>query len=101
MKAGKIIVLTYITFHPLSHVYGTLFSKNNLQTISPVAVPTVDLSQSLKQGTYENADIYSGLRQFAEVVSLIEQRGFRHVNFKNFIEEALKNAMSYCDPHSS
>jgi carboxyl-terminal processing protease len=46
-------------------------------------------------------DIYPGLRMIAEVTDLIEQRSFRLVNFRKFIEEALKNALPYCDAHSA
>jgi carboxyl-terminal processing protease len=48
-----------------------------------------------------NDEIYPSLRMFAEVIDLIEQKGYSQINFKKFIEEALKAALPYCDAHSA
>lgn len=98
VKLWLLIMLGQLTH--LSLCDHTLNSENNPPPPSIIFDATLTKQPSIKQA-YDKTEIYNSLRMFAEVISLMEQKGFRHVNFKHFIEEALKNAMSYCDPHSS
>lgn len=46
-------------------------------------------------------DIYQWLKTYSEVISLIEKKAFRSVEFSNFIQNSLKSAVSHVDAHSS
>jgi len=46
-------------------------------------------------------DIYQWLQTYAEIVGLVEKKGFRFVDFKTFIQESLKSAVSQVDAHSA
>ena len=46
-------------------------------------------------------EIYPWLGTVAEVISLIEKKSFRDVNFAEFIQEALKAAVPHVDAHSA
>lgn len=46
-------------------------------------------------------DIYPWLGTVAEVVSLVEKKAFRDVDFANFMQEALRAAVPHVDAHSA
>lgn len=46
-------------------------------------------------------DIYQGLKMYSEVVSLVEKRAFRSVDFSKFIEGSLKAAAAEIDAHTA
>lgn len=49
----------------------------------------------------QEKDIYQWLRTYAEVVSTVQDKGFRTVHFKEFIERSLKAAAADIDAHSA
>ena len=46
-------------------------------------------------------DIYQWLRTVSEVVSIVEKKAFRQVDFSDFIQESLKAAVPHVDAHSA
>ena len=48
-----------------------------------------------------NEQIFRWLKTTAETISLVEDRAFRNVDFSNFMQEALKAAVSSIDAHSA
>lgn len=46
-------------------------------------------------------DIFQWLQTYSEVMSLVEKKSFRAVDFSNFIQESLKSAVGQVDAHSS
>ena len=76
-----------------------LFKKNKKETT------TIDLSENKKEAPNNNQNqkkvIYPWLGTVAEVISLIEQKAYRDVNFADFMQQALKGAMAHVDPHSA
>lgn len=51
--------------------------------------------------TDSQKDIYQWFRTYSEVVSIVEKKAFRGVNFSEFIQGSLKAAASAIDAHSS
>jgi carboxyl-terminal processing protease len=58
-------------------------------------------SKESDESMLDNKDIYQWLQTYAEVVGLVEDRGFRKVEFKKFIQESLKSAVAQVDAHSA
>ena len=61
------------------------------------SAPTVDEPKDSAQ----QHDIYQWLRTYAEVVSIVEKKAFRNVDFPRFIQGSLKAASSEIDAHSA
>ncbi len=61
----------------------------------------ITASDTEKTQAANNKMIYPGLRMIAEVIAKCEEKSFRPVNFKQFIEEALSAALPCADPHSA
>lgn len=53
------------------------------------------------QPTDVERDIFQWFQTYSEVVSLVENKAFRTVDFGHFIQNSLKTAVSEIDPHSS
>ena len=53
------------------------------------------------QDSAQQHDIYQWLRTYAEVVSIVEKKAFRNVDFPRFIQGSLKAASSEIDAHSA
>ncbi len=60
----------------------------------------VPLIEKSKKNDHKK-DIYPWLGTVAEVISLIEKKAFRDVDFADFIQEALKAAVPHVDAHSA
>jgi carboxyl-terminal processing protease len=54
-----------------------------------------------KERSDHKKEIYPWLGTVAEVVSLIEKKAFRDIDFGDFIQEALKSAVPHVDAHSA
>ncbi|KKP24867.1 MAG: hypothetical protein SZ59_C0001G0185 [candidate division TM6 bacterium GW2011_GWF2_28_16] len=80
----------------------TFFKKNKKETkyieINQKNDPEITTPEQSKD---KKKEIYPWLGTVAEVVSLIEQKSFRDVDFADFIQEALKAAMPHVDAHSA
>ncbi len=73
----------------------------NLTKEQSFATKLVSNIKTEKNEVVSPDDFYSSLRMLAEVIDLIERKGFRNVNFRKFIEEALTAAVPYVDAHSA
>jgi carboxyl-terminal processing protease len=71
--------------------------------VSPniVKISTKPKQVASKTTQEQEKDIYQWLRTYAEVVSTVQERSFRGVNFKDFIEQSLKAAAGNIDGHSA
>ncbi|MBD3231800.1 PDZ domain-containing protein [Candidatus Dependentiae bacterium] len=58
-------------------------------------------NNSLQKISNPKKDIYQWLRTVSEVVSIVEEKAFRHIDFSKFIQEALKSAVPHVDAHSA
>src|SRR3990170_3062034 len=63
--------------------------QTNTKEKSPAALPDVE------------KDIYQWFKTYSEVVSIVEKKAFRGVDFSKFIQNSLKTAASEIDAHSS
>lgn len=59
------------------------------------------VAASPQQNNNSETDIYQWLKTYSEIISLIEKKSFRNVEFPNFIQNSLKSAVSHIDAHSS
>lgn len=59
-----------------------------------------DIKQSKAPGDSER-DIFQWFQTYSEVVSLVENKAFRQVDFGQFIQDSLKAAVSQVDAHSA
>lgn len=75
-----------------------LLNSNNKYKNKDLKHPLKDATREIKDN---NKDIYSWFGTLSEVVSIIDKKAFRNVDFANFIQEALKAAVPYVDAHSA
>lgn len=54
-----------------------------------------------KQTEDSEKDIYQWLKTYSEIISLLEKKSFRNVQFSDFIQNSLKSAVSRVDAHST
>ena len=59
------------------------------------------LNKQEKNSIDPEKDIYQWLRTVSEVVSIVEKKAFRQVDFSDFIQESLKAAVPHVDAHSA
>lgn len=71
--------------------------KHLLTKNEQTKIPLIEKSKK----TDHKKDIYPWLGTVAEVISLIEKKAFRDVDFADFIQEALKAAVPHVDAHSA
>lgn len=60
-----------------------------------------DKSAKIAKNESSEKDIYQWFKTYSEVVSLVEKRAFRTVNFSKFIQGSLKAAAAEIDAHSA
>ncbi|QQR49099.1 PDZ domain-containing protein [bacterium] len=67
-----------------------------------VGAKTKKLTKSTKKDPKNNErDIYKWFQTYSQVVSLIEDKSFRLVDFEKFIQDSLKSAVAQVDAHSA
>jgi C-terminal processing protease CtpA/Prc len=77
--------------------YKHILSKKNNSKIGKSNISLLNNKEKINS----KKDIYPWLGTVAEVISLIEQKAFRNVDFGSFIQEALKSAVPHVDAHSA
>lgn len=61
-----------------------------------------NLAKKPKKDPKENErDIYKWFQTYSQVISLIEDKSFRFVDFEKFIQDSLKSAVAQVDAHSA
>lgn len=77
------------------HLNSVKTSKQ--KSIVKLSVPTTPMTAKPEQ----EKDIYQWLRTYAEVISIMEKKSFRNVDFAKFMQGSLKAAASEIDAHSA
>lgn len=62
---------------------------------------TTGSKSKVKKGGDPEKDLYQWFQTYAEIVSLVQRKGFRTVDFAKFIQNSLKAAVANVDAHSS
>ncbi|MBD3273473.1 PDZ domain-containing protein [Candidatus Dependentiae bacterium] len=101
LKLNKLLVLLIITFINIANAKN---NNSNRKFRHPLLAKKDQVKLSLgknNNSTDHKKEIYPWLGTFAEVISLIEKKAFREVDFSNFVQEALKAAVPHVDAHSA
>ncbi len=80
---------------------GALASRTKKQLRDVIKISTKPTKETLKSTGDQEKDIYQWLRTYAEVISTVQEKAIRPVDFKKFIEESLKAAAGNIDAHSA
>ena len=77
---------------------GLLAKKQQRKNIVKVSAPSKKATEAPAD---QEKDIYQWLRTYAEVISTVQDKAFRTVAFKEYIERSLKAAAGDIDAHSA
>ncbi len=73
-----------------------------LHTMPEINTKTKNKSQGQKKDVKDvDKDIFQWFQTYSEVVSLVEKKAFRSVDFAKFIQDSLKSAVAHVDAHSA
>lgn len=72
--------------------------KNKQKKNNPLVSSTTEQLQSLQK---QEEELFKWVSTWTEVMTIAQDKAFRHVNFAGFIQEALKAAVSRTDAHSA
>ena len=99
----KIFYLTLLLIFLVTSIKPTQNRKQKFSLPNLFAKNTKHQEKESKPSLAANSekDIYQWLRTVSEVVSLVEKKAFRAVDFSSFIQEALKAAVPHVDAHSA
>jgi carboxyl-terminal processing protease len=102
-KIYSIIALSGLVFGSWSLVDAR--SRNDRRKVSWFWKKNKDSAQEEAKAKEElrdvQKDIHQGFKTYSEVVSLIEDKAFRAVDFSKFIQNSLKAAVAEVDAHSA
>lgn len=76
-------------------------AMNKKKTFKPAKKRNKKVDEKPKDPTDVERDIFQWFQTYSEVVSLIENKAFRSVDFGQFIQNSLKAAVSQVDAHSA
>jgi carboxyl-terminal processing protease len=95
MPCRFILFLTLLSVHSILQAGPKQKEKKIVKTATHAK--TIEQAEPVDQ----EKDIYQWLRTYAEVVSTVQDKAFRSVHFKDFIERSLKAAAADIDAHSA
>ncbi|MBU1008243.1 S41 family peptidase [Candidatus Dependentiae bacterium] len=106
MKHVKLSILVCvmtitITVHPTTTTAQAGNQRKPFLVSAATQYPFFNANHKEKPKQEREKDIFQWFRTISEVVHLISEKHYRHVDFPDFIQNALKSAVPNTDPHSS